>query len=197
MINKLMTGSSVSRSHQVGFTLLESIVAMIVMGVAMTMLITLFFPHVENSAIPKYQVRASALGQSMMNTILSRGFDENSDSNGSRDRCDEDGANPCTTTLGPDKGEIGTDASFFNDVDDYIGCWYTTEFSESLCTSEPAGSLTTVLGEDMSDEYANFVVNVVVTNQQEAAPHIMRKIEVSVVGGEFDSIDLTAYKGNY
>ncbi|MGO2281386.1 MULTISPECIES: type IV pilus modification PilV family protein [Vibrio] len=187
--------------RQTGFTLIESIVAMVIMGLAMTVLFSLFFPRVENSGIPQYQVRASALGQSMMNTILSRGFDDNSDPSGGIYRCDENDVNnqpnPCTTKLGAetDKGE--TDASFFNDVDDYIGCWYTSASSKALCSSLPEKPLTDILGKDIATQYPNFVVDVTVTNMQSTAPHVMRKIKLNISASQFEAFKLTAYRGNY
>ncbi|WP_017026448.1 type II secretion system protein [Vibrio rumoiensis] len=199
MISNRTVSKPFARSN--GFTLIESIVAMVVMGIAMTVLFSLFFPRVENSGLPQYQVRASALGQSMMNTILSRGFDDNSDPSGGIYRCDENDVNnkpnPCTTKLGAetDKGE--TDASFFNDVDDYIGCWYTSEFSKTLCQSDPVGTLTDILGQDIADQYPNFAVDVTVTNMQSAAPHVMREIQLKVAASKFEAFKLTAYRGNY
>ena len=88
-----MKNNKIKQKAQHGFTLIESIVAMVVMGIAMTILFSIFFPRVEDSGRPQYIVRASALGQSVMNTILSRGFDDESDPSGSVVRCD-DGANP-------------------------------------------------------------------------------------------------------
>ncbi len=47
---------------QQGMTLIESIVAMVLIAVAMVTLTSLLFPNVKNSAAPHYQTRAIALG---------------------------------------------------------------------------------------------------------------------------------------
>ncbi len=188
---------------QQGFTLIESIVAMVLMAIAMTILMTIFFPYIEKSGQAQYQVRASALGQSMMTTILSRGFDENSDPNGGLIRCDDNSAPACSTSLGVDNGEL--DASRFDDVDDYNGCWYTTDASRARCQSSPYGTLTDVLGEQLASQYNNFSVDVVVnlvnqaqlTQNQPATAQIFKKIELTIYPGKYMPVYFEAYRGNY
>lgn len=188
---------------QRGFTLIESIVAMVVMGIAMTMLFSLFFPRVEDSGRPQYIVRASALGQSVMNTILSRGFDQNSDPSGSRIRCDDDG-NPdaadveikeCIGATGAD----GEAPDAFNDVDDYIGCWYADDVQCSGTYTYPLSELI-----NNSEQYPHFkvVVDVIDVNnngneESVTAPHSMKKVTLTVSAQNYESIKLVGYKGNY
>lgn len=121
------------KKHQ-GMTLIESIVAMVLIAVAMVTLTSLLFPNVKNSAAPHYQMRAIALGQGFMSQILARGFDHNSNFDGGSTRCGEDGV-LCTAAngLGAEESQVID----YNDVDDYIGCWYTTN-TQSQC---PAGSV--------------------------------------------------------
>lgn len=195
---------------QLGFTLIESIVAMVVMGIAMTILFSIFFPRVEDSGRPQYIVRASALGQSVMNTVLSRSFDQNSDPSGGLIRCDdkrksESGedlntdlttdADPCIGSTGPDDGE--SVANDFNDVDDYIGCW------EQSSTSTSCAPLSELINN--SEQYPNFkvVVNVedantsALTGGQPDNTHIMKKVTVTVSAQRYESFKLVAYRGNY
>lgn len=203
MINKLFPVQKAPNQLQAGFTLIESIVAMVVMGIAMTVLFSIFFPHVERSGAAQYQVRASALGQSMMNTILARGFDNNSDPSGGIYRCDENDVtnspHPCTTKFGPDNGEA--DASTFNDADDYMGCWYISDASKILCKSKNQQPLTDILGVDIANRYPNFVVDVTVSEvtlpNQDASKHIMRKIKLTVAASHYENFTITAYRGNY
>ena len=63
------------------------------------------------------QSRAAALGQALLEEIMSKGFDHNSDFSGGALRCGETGAQPCTDPLllGPE----GEARDRFNDVDDY------------------------------------------------------------------------------
>ncbi|MFA0350622.1 type II secretion system protein, partial [Vibrio sp. 10N.222.55.C6] len=49
-----------------GFTLIESIVVIIVLGVAMVTITSFLAPQVAGSADPQYQNRSVALGQSLM-----------------------------------------------------------------------------------------------------------------------------------
>jgi len=117
-----------------GFTLIEGIVAIVIMGIAMVTLTSFLFPRIEQSATPHYQSRASALANAFMTEILARKFDHNSDDNGERFRCD-DNIHPdfpvlvtpptCSTGLGEDKvlGTVDSESrTQLNDVDDYIGC---------------------------------------------------------------------------
>ena len=59
-----------------GFTLIESIVVIVVMGIAMLTITSFLVPQVSRSADPHYQTRAAALGQSVMTLILARKFDQ-------------------------------------------------------------------------------------------------------------------------
>lgn len=188
---------------QRGFTLIESIVAMVVMGIAMTILFSIFFPRVEDSGRPQYIVRASALGQSVMNTVLSRSFDQNSDPSGGLIRCDDTTANSdldtdspkCLGSTGKDSGE--SVANDFNDSDDYIGCWQQTNEPNSC---QPLSDLI-----NNSDKYSNFKVEINVveantpelTTNQPANTHIMKKITVTVSAQHYESFKLVAYRGNY
>ena len=112
-----------------GFTLIELIVGIVVLSISFSLIISLILPLSEKSAEQLHQVRASELGQSMMNEILARAFDENSDMAGGLVRCGENSV-VCTGTtgegsLGADVGE--TERSLYNDVDDYIGFDFSTE----------------------------------------------------------------------
>ncbi|MDF5139074.1 type II secretion system protein, partial [Vibrio parahaemolyticus] len=72
-----------------GMTLIEMIIAIVLMGIAMVAFTSFLVPQIRDSAIPHHQTRASALAQSFMSQILARGFDENSDLAGGETRCGE------------------------------------------------------------------------------------------------------------
>ncbi|WP_186294751.1 type IV pilus modification PilV family protein [Vibrio algivorus] len=198
-----MNNKNNRNAHQRGFTLIESIVAMVVMGIAMTILFSIFFPRVEDSGRPQYIVRASALGQSVMNTILSRGFDDNSDPSGGLIRCDDTTANsdlesdaePCLGATGVDLEE--SVANDFNDVDDYIGCW-----AQGL-ESSGCAPLSELIND--STQYVNFKVQVNVedsntselTLNQPSGKHVMKKVTVTVSAQHYEAFKLVAYRGNY
>jgi MSHA pilin protein MshD len=99
-----------------GFTLIELVIGIVVFSIALVLFTSLIVPQAIRSVDPIFQVRASELGQSLMNEITSKSFDEKSDRTG--------GATLCNATcigsinLGPDDSESRTT---FDDVDDYHG----------------------------------------------------------------------------
>lgn len=190
------------KSHQRGMTLIESIIAIVILGIAMVSLTSLLFPNIRDSATPHYQTRAIALGQSFMSQILARNFDHNSDYDGGVRRCDGFGSEglTCTTTLGSDTGE--TNAGNFNDVDDYIGCWYTDN-TQADCISSTTHPLADVFGSSVNSDYPNFRVEVDVfydanmDGNNDGGIGALKRIEISVTAGQYGSYPLVAYKGNY
>lgn len=130
-----------------GFTLIELIVGIVVLSISFSLLISLILPLSEKSAEQLHQVRASELGQSMMNEIIARAFDQQSDMAGGLIRCGENGT-LCTSSinLGADTGE--SERILYNDVDDYIDFDFSNE--------------TNALGENFSNLYPGFTVNVAV-----------------------------------
>lgn len=122
-----LTNKRGRHSHKcAGFTLIEVIVGMVTLSIALSVVINLIVPTEQQSADQIHQIKAAELGQSLLDEILGRSFDENSDHVGSIWRCDEIAQNLCTLTpsLGPDPAEIVSSVgvrSLFNDVDDYNG----------------------------------------------------------------------------
>ncbi|GAL10359.1 MSHA pilin protein MshD [Vibrio astriarenae] len=74
-----------------GFTLIESVIAIVILAIAMLTITTMLVPNVLRSAEPQYQVRAAALAETLFNQILSRSFDENSAHDGGLERCGGNG----------------------------------------------------------------------------------------------------------
>lgn len=112
-----------------GFTLVELVIGIIVFSIALTLFTSLLVPQARRSVDPIFQVRASALGQSLMNEIASKSFDENSGRIGGGIRCNEMGNNgviqACTisSNLGPEEAS----RDLYDDVDDYNGLVVTDE----------------------------------------------------------------------
>jgi MSHA pilin protein MshD len=140
-----------------GFTLIELIIGIVVLSISLSIISTLIVPAEQKSADQIHLVKAAELGQSFLNDISARAFDENSDMAGGRDRCgDTDGngvvLSPCTdaSKLGPEDGNDGrldkgeTTRSLFNDVDDF------NEYSKLFNTNDG----------DLHASYANFKIDV-------------------------------------
>lgn len=173
-----------------GFTLIESIMAMVIMGFAMVTLVSFLYPQIERSAAPHYQTRAANLGQSLMSQILARGFDEHSDFDGGQQRCDETGYSACSSTLGAE-GESSPNE--FDDVDDYIGCWWTDSVSD--CGSNtPTSPLSNILGVDTVSKYTHFTVIIRVGYSH---GRMMKKVDISIDTGRYGQFEFTGYRGNY
>ncbi|CAI87735.1 MULTISPECIES: prepilin-type N-terminal cleavage/methylation domain-containing protein [Pseudoalteromonas] len=104
-----------------GFTLIELIVGIVMFAIALSIITALIAPQAQKSAEPIVALRASEFGQSLMNEIQSKSFDEYSERSAPFRRCGEIslGAKACTAAadLGPDNSETRTS---YNDVDDYI-----------------------------------------------------------------------------
>lgn len=112
--------SQLSSKGERGFTLIETIVGIVVLSIAFSIFTTLIYPLANQSAEQVHQIKAAELGQSMINEILGKAFDENSDMSGGFSRCGDTGASLCTPSneQGP---EIGESRDSYNDVDDYNG----------------------------------------------------------------------------
>ncbi|NVC53045.1 type II secretion system protein [Vibrio diabolicus] len=188
-----------------GMTLIEMIIAIVLMGIAMVAFTSFLVPQIRDSAIPHYQTRAAALGQGFMSQILARGFDENSDFDGGTVRCGENGVS-CTDVnkLGADTkldGSLEIKPSDFNDVDDYIGCW-STSTTASQCDGSPRGNISDVLGADSTEQYKNFrlEVNVAYDDLTDKAPDEIteyKKVTLRIFAGNTQHLTLTGIKGNY
>ncbi|CAM3018468.1 prepilin-type N-terminal cleavage/methylation domain-containing protein [Vibrio rarus] len=198
-----------ARNKSIGFTLIESIIAIVILGIALMMLSSFLFPQIAQSAKPFYEVRASALADSLMTEILARNFDENSDHDGGKYRCGEveykdSSGHPIACTeqsdFGPDSSEP---PALFNDVDDYLGCWYTTTQSQQECIDTThGGPLNDIFGSDISKDYLGFRAEVKVVYDHDArlgaASHkLFKQVTVTVTASQYGDFTFVAHKGNY
>ena len=127
---------------QQGFTLIEMVIGIVTLALVLPMVATLLFPVMEQSFKNIHTIRAAELGQSIMNEIVDKAFDENSDMAGGKIRCGEQilgvESISCSAILGRDGNEVfenfdvvtesvqatdKIDYAFdnFDDVDDYHG----------------------------------------------------------------------------
>jgi len=96
-----------------GFTLIELILFIVIVGVATTGLFSAINSSTVNNVNPLFQVRALELAQAQMDEIIGKRYDDKSP-NGGFPPCDslEVGAVPCDSSDA--KGDLG-------DIDDYHG----------------------------------------------------------------------------
>lgn len=102
-----------------GFSLLELLLALVVLALALSLITVLGYRASQQGADPLLQIKAAELAQAYLDEIQARGFDEQSPP-GNLLPCDRSGRPACTSaaSFGADSGE--TRASF-DDVDDYHG----------------------------------------------------------------------------
>lgn len=169
-----------------GFTLLELVIGIVVFTISLTVVLSLIVPQAEQTAEPFRQVRAAKLGQSLMNDILSRSYDENSDRSPPFVTC-VDKPNPskasdnlCSDALGPDAGETSEEA--YDDVDDYNG----------YAISNVGGN------------YNGFAYRVDVTydssiesDLNKRAPKQYKRIDIAVTAPDGQVYNFSAYRGSY
>lgn len=180
----LKTSTNLSVKDQQGFTMIELIVGIVVLTIALAIVSTLIAPAEEKSADNVLQIKASELGQSLMNDISSRAFDDNSDMSGGRVRCGEPDAitNPCSVILGAEAGE--TNRNLYDDVDDFNG------FEERVnATDDP-----------IDDGYNQFTINVSVVYagiDLGLANDLAKRITVTVTTPLGTAIEFTSHKANF
>jgi len=160
-----------------GFTLIELILFIVVVGVATTGLFAAINSSTINNVNPLFQIRSLELAQAQMDEIIGKRYDENSP-NGGFPPCDsgELGALSCTSgaAFGEDTGEITTPVTSTNydDVDDY------SDFS-----TVPSG-------------YGGYSLNVTVTYKT-LEGRTVKLITVTVDSPASEPVTLSAYRGNY
>ena len=116
-----------SANKPTGFTLIELVIGIIVFSIALVLFTSLIIPQAIRSVDPIFQVRASELGQSLINEIAGKSFDENNNRTGGLQICNQ--ADPVTSVIIPcsvinsvtnaniEEGIGNRDQ--FDDVDDY------------------------------------------------------------------------------
>lgn len=187
-----------------GFTLIELITGMVVLAIALTLLVGAFLPMLRQQSQPIYQVRAAELGQSLLDEVMSRSFDEKSDRTGttvnqkylycgaidSSNSGVEVSTGSCSSSLGPDGGETYTN---FDDVDDY----------NTYCNQPISGSDFATLQGLNATLYQNFTIAVCVTEAPSLVgatsgrTDVAKKIKVTVTTPANEAISFVSYRSNY
>ncbi|MFC4653410.1 prepilin-type N-terminal cleavage/methylation domain-containing protein [Rheinheimera marina] len=172
-----------------GFTLLEIIIGIVVLGIALVVITGALGPLFKQSTDPWHQVRAAELGHSLLNEIMARSFDENSDRAAGEYRCGDSGYLACSnfcndTSVNQAEAE---DREFFDDVDDFNGL--------TLSGNDIINSSTS-----LAELYSGYSATVVVScagTELGFANEQLKKIKVTITTPTGQSIGFSAYRGNW
>jgi MSHA pilin protein MshD len=112
-----------------GFSLIELVITIVVLGIALSALSSSLFSGVGRGADPLWQSKATQLSQAYLDEILAMRYQENSPLGG--------GAVGSCSIAGAETGE--SSRSLFDDVDDYNGLSETATFLDGSTTSSYSG----------------------------------------------------------
>jgi MSHA pilin protein MshD len=186
-----------------GFTLVELIVGVVVLGIALLMISSILGPMYIRSSEPWHQVRAAELGHSLMNEIMARSFDENSSRGSNLLRCGEDGEDdtvtsddaadciaviPACPALGVSSATEEASRDLYDDVDDFH------------CFRGDGAAVSNILNQSLADSYRNYQVEVFVSyaGVDVGLPNqSAKRVDISVTLPSGDSIAFSSYKGNW
>ena len=173
-----------SHSRSAGFTLIETVIAIVVIGIALAGIIGVIFNNVQEGARPFLETKGIELGQAMMDEILLKRFDEATPLGGGRIPLAQ-------INIGTETGESGrTD---FDDVDDYNG------YADGV-SGEP---LQDELGNDISADFPGYSRSVTVDFfKPTGAPAGLdsknyKRVRVQVTAPMGESFVFTAIKTNF
>ncbi len=116
--------NNIPQSPQSGFTLIEMIITIVILGFSSLILLP-FFSSIGHSPDPLVRTRAVDLGQSLMDEIIAKRWDNNTPNGGGPLKTLESNRVPgapdatLAASLGVDTGE--TSREEFNDIDDFNG----------------------------------------------------------------------------
>jgi MSHA pilin protein MshD len=169
-----------------GFTLIETVLVIIIVGIAVAAIGTQFATNVGSSHEPLLRQRALAVANAYMDEILKKRWNSATPTGGG---CVVTGSGSCTTPGAPAALAIGDDGQSradFDDVDDYHG------LDEAPTDSEG----------NAIPGYGNFNVTVEVGNPADATWNGIDRLDVLQIGVTVttptgESIALTAYRVNY
>jgi MSHA pilin protein MshD len=181
---------AIRQLSQQGFTLIETVIGIVVLAISFSVLTTLIYPMTEQSADQLHQIKAAELGQSILNEIQNKAFDENSDKTGGLIRCGEVTAPDCTANnlLGAEAGET---RATYDDVDDYNDINHGNDIENSLNDHS------------LDALYIGYSVDVTVCNdgdyngQCDATTNFAKWIKVTVTTPTGFDIVFSTYRANF
>jgi len=176
-----------------GVTLIEMVIFIAIISVAFTSIIMVFINTGKYSADPLVKIRTIELGQSFLEEILLKKFDENTPVSGacvdfvSNTRCS--GAPNGSTVL---QAEAGESRGTFDDVDDYHNIEYC---GANVTTGDPSctGSCTNLVnesGSNISTDYSGYSVCVRVNFAGNELNNVSPGTGINVLANDAKRIDV-------
>lgn len=175
---------SLTKRAQAGFTLIEIIVSIVAIGILMGLIISVFAPQVIRGTDPLFSMRAAELGQSYLEEMLGKRFDENSPLGNSL-RCNAPSQPACSGTLGPDTGET-TSHTTFDDFDDY------NNFSDAPPTDQSGAARANYSGFSVSATVTYAGTEIGLPNNSDA-----KRVVLTVTDPRGNQVIFAAYKANF
>lgn len=160
------------RIKSAGFTLIETMVFIVVVSIALGALMQVYSQGVSQSVDPIVRVRLLELAQSKLDEVVARKYDHNTPSGGVP-ACISGIGGTCTTALGIEGAESCDVPTGLNDVDDFNGCTDSpyTNYSRTVTVFEAGADLGLPAGD-------------------------AKRIEVTVTLGA-ESLTLSSYRANF
>jgi MSHA pilin protein MshD len=177
-----------------GFTLVELVVGIMVLGIALLLISSILGPMYIRSSEPWHQVRAAELGHSLMNEIMARSFDENSSRGANLLRCGETGAQSCIASIpacpvaGMSSATEETSRDLYDDVDDFH------------CFSGNGAAVSNILNQSLAESYRNFQLSVLVSyaGADFGLPtQNVKRVDIMVILPSGETMPFSSYKGNW
>ncbi|WP_370280267.1 prepilin-type N-terminal cleavage/methylation domain-containing protein [Pontibacterium sp.] len=184
-----------ARAASAGFTLVELVITITITAIALVAIVYGWSITAQHSGDVTWQAKTAYIGQTYIEEILTKRFDENSSSDGLLP-CSNNGVQefngsvmpPCTAA--DDFGRDGEARENYDDVDDYHGL---NEVPLSLLNNLFTGNV---------NPYAKYRVSVAVTydTTEIVTNQMVKRITVTVTphsSSGASPVVFTAYKGNY
>lgn len=170
---------------QRGFTLIETIIVIVMVGALMAGMTVMFVENVGNSHKPYLRQKALAVANAYMDEIYTKRWNDNTPIGGG---CVVTASAACLTAGAPAVVAIGDDGetrATYDDVDDYHGLNQSPQNSSGVAMPD----------------YSGFTVAVSVTqpgaNWNGAAAADVRLIKVDVTSSANETISVSAYRTNH
>lgn len=175
-----------ARRINTGFTLIELVIGMMVIGIGIVMLTSMLFPQADRAAATLQRVKSAELAHSVMNEIWGKRYDQNTNANGGIPACNASAGLDCSYALATDGtpflGPDGESRDAFNDVDDYHGLDQDDMMLDSSQTYAQA--------------YPNYEIQVSVT-YLDSVTKAQKLISVDVTTPSNEVITYQAVRSNY